>query len=152
MDVVTLTDSNYSGYLNLDALAFSFASPGAMGDGGGICIIDKDGKIYYANFCFGDELIKLEAVEKAIPVIKECKFGALGALVPSGWVSFYLGFGNHLVMSTEIADDFRQKITEANLQNRGDLFQRWPGFILGIIGKGDDNIKVSDIWCQIYHK
>ena len=46
MNVIEITESNYQDFTTLDIVAFSFAYEGAMGEMGGIYIIDtyeKDG-------------------------------------------------------------------------------------------------------------
>ena len=45
MNIIEINESNYLSYTNLDIAAFSFAYEGAMGEGGGIYIIDKAGQI-----------------------------------------------------------------------------------------------------------
>ena len=57
MNIIEITGSNYWEYQSLDIVAFSFAYEGAMGEMGAIYIIDRDGKIYHANYCQGDERI-----------------------------------------------------------------------------------------------
>ena len=39
-DCIEITESNYKDYCSLDIVAFLFAQPGAMGDPGGVEIID----------------------------------------------------------------------------------------------------------------
>ena len=41
MIIIEITESNYQNYLDLDIVAFSFAFDGAMGEGGGIYIVDR---------------------------------------------------------------------------------------------------------------
>jgi hypothetical protein len=49
-------------------------------------------------------------------------------------------------MVNEIYDDFMKKVQEANLEHPSRLFQRWPGFVLGLLGKERYNLTMSDIW------
>jgi hypothetical protein len=49
-------------------------------------------------------------------------------------------------MINEIYDDFMKKVQEANLEHPSRLFQRWPGFVLGLLGKERYNLTMSDIW------
>ena len=61
MNIIEINESNYQSYTNLDIAAFSFAYEGAMGEGGGIYIIDKAGQIYHANYFMADQLILFAA-------------------------------------------------------------------------------------------
>lgn len=42
MNIIEIDELNYQDYTNLDIVAYSFARGGAMGDPGGIEIIDRD--------------------------------------------------------------------------------------------------------------
>ena len=43
MNTIEINDTNYQSYTHLDIVAFSFARGSAMGEPGGIIIIDADG-------------------------------------------------------------------------------------------------------------
>jgi hypothetical protein len=62
------------------------------------------------------------------------------------WKPVDLFAGNNLLMVNEIYDDFMKKVQEANLEHPSRLFQRWPGFVLGLLGKERYNLTMSDIW------
>jgi hypothetical protein len=47
MNIIEISNSNYQDYLSVDIVAFSFAYAGAMGESGGIIIIDRAGQIYH---------------------------------------------------------------------------------------------------------
>ena len=71
MSIIEITESNYRDYLSLDIVAFSFAYEGAMGEMGAIYIISRDGKIYHANYCQGDDPIDTNHINDIIPVFKD---------------------------------------------------------------------------------
>ena len=45
-----------------------------------------------------------------------------------------------------IYDDFMKKVQEANLEHPSRLFQRWPGFVLCLLGKERGSLTMKDIW------
>lgn len=49
--LIEITKSNYMDYCSLDIVAFAFAQPGAMGEPGGVEIIDTKGRFYHTNYC-----------------------------------------------------------------------------------------------------
>lgn len=147
MKIIEITESNYQGFLKIDIMAFSYAFGGAMGEGGGIYIIDSDGCVYHANYCWGDDYIDESHIQDIIPVFKDIQFGLFGnRSTVDSWDSLYLGYGNHLVMVKDIYNDFCQKAEKAEYNNPGDLFQHWPGMVLELIKKGDGSLTMNDIW------
>ena len=147
MNIIEITESNYWEYQSLDIVAFSFAYAGAMGESGGIIIIDRAGQIYHANYCFGDNLLDSEHIKEIIPMFEGIGWGLIGCEPNHDeWVAKDLGFGNHLLMLKEISDGYQQKVEAANIQRPGELFQKWPGFVLGLLGKECQNLTTNDIW------
>lgn len=145
-----IQESNYQDYTGLDIVAFSFAFGGAMGEGGGIYIIDRDGQICHANYCDENISIEPDHIKTIIPFIEDIDFGILGNRSKNdNYESVYLGYGNHLVMNKNIYDGFCKKVEEAKFHNIVDLFQCWPGFVLDLIGKGNSHLTMSDIWEMI---
>jgi len=49
-------------------------------------------------------------------------------------------------MLKEISDGFQKKVEAANIHHSGELFQMWPGFVLGLLGKEGQNLTTNDIW------
>ncbi len=108
----------------LDKTAFfSVAEGGAMGEPGGILFITDDGKLYHANYVFGD--FKHETIKESFPIIDECKFGlfGMGTTVPDGWTYISLGFGNHLIVKDDYYAAFEPLIAKYN--SPGELYQHW---------------------------
>ena len=147
MNIIEITESNYQDYSSLDIVAFSFAYEGAMGEMGGIYIIDREGQIYHANYFLGDDCIDREHIKDVIPVFVDLEHGLMGSESnnPNG-SSEHLGFGNTLLISNEIRDGFKKKVEEAKFQRTGELFQQWPGFVLNLIGKENDSLTMNEIW------
>lgn len=153
MIIIEITESNYQNYLDLDIVAFSFAFDGAMGEGGGIYIVGRDGQIYHANYYRGIDCIDTIHIKDVIPVFDDIKFGLFGNISNnSDWISVYLGYGNHLVLVNELSDDFRKKVEDAHYKFYGELFQYWPGFVLDLLGKEKGDLTMNDIWAIVYPK
>lgn len=147
MNIITINESNYQEYTNLDIVAFSFAYEGAMGEPGCIYIIDKAGQLYHADYFWGDDLIAREHIKDIIPIFEELEFHMFGCETQNeNWISVDLGFGNNLLMIKAISADFQKEVETANYQRPGELFQHWPGIVLGLLGKGDSNLTMSRIW------
>ena len=147
MNIITISESNYQAYTSLDIVAFSFAYEGAMGEGGGIYIVDKTGQIYHANYFWGEDLIEREHIKDIIPIFEEFEFRLFGCETQNeNWVSVDLGFGNSLLMIKDISADFKKKVEEANYQHPGELFQNWPGFVLDLIRMDNSKLTMSDLW------
>ena len=66
MVVKEINNSNYEAFTNLDLVAFSYAYEGAMGEGGGIYMIDASGQVYHANYYYGD--LQEEHVKDILPM------------------------------------------------------------------------------------
>ena len=73
MNRIEIDELNYQDYQHLDIVAFSFARGGAMGDPGGIIIVDSDGQVYHANYCYGRHTIKSEHIKAVIPVFEDLR-------------------------------------------------------------------------------
>ena len=136
MQTIEISESNYQDYLDLDIVAFSYAHEGAMGEPGGICMIDKAGQDYHANYYWGKNAIHKDHIKDIIPVFAELELGLLGAESNNeNWKSVYLGFGNILFLNKDISDDFNKKVEEADFQSSGELYQHWSDIVLGLLGK-----------------
>ena len=147
MNIIEITGSNNWEYQSLDIVAFSFAYEGAMGEMGGIYIIDREGQIYHANYFMGDKCLDRDHIKDVIPVFVDLEHGLMGSESNNpNWSSEYLGFGNTLLISNEVRDGFKKKVEEAKFQRTGELFQQWPGFVLNLIGKENDSLTMNEIW------
>lgn len=51
MRTIELTPTNYKSHLPLDIMACSYAYAGAMGEGGCIRFLDREGTLYHLNYC-----------------------------------------------------------------------------------------------------
>jgi hypothetical protein len=102
---------------------FQLAEGGAMGESGGIVFLTEEGKVYHANYCFGD--LTKETMERAFPVLAECVFGLFGreSKTPAGWVYVYLGVGNHLIVRADYYVEFEPMTKQ--YKSLGDLYQHW---------------------------
>lgn len=101
METVEINSTNFKQYQNLDIIAFSFAHPGAQGEAGGIKIMTSDGILYHTNY---KRSITLDDAFLVCPPLKECKFELFGGSTPEGWISFYVGGGNFLVVRKQFED------------------------------------------------
>ena len=147
MNIKEINESNYQAYTKLDIVAFSFAYEGAMGDAGSIYIIDKAGQIYRAYYCWKEDSIAREHIKDIIPIFEDLQFQMFGIEIDNeNWQSVDLGFGNSLMITKDISDEFNQKVKEANFLRPGELFQHWVGIVLGLIGKGTPTLTMNDLW------
>ena len=130
--MIEMTKSNYKNYDFHDIVAFSCASPGAMGDRGTVVIVTTEGSVYHTNPYFGD--MTEEETFQICPLLKECHFGMFGGGdIPEGWHSFYLGGGNHLVVNDVIVLQFLE-ITEKEVNQKGGyLYNKWLEIVFEII-------------------
>ena len=126
--VKKLTRDNYKECTGLDIIAFSSAAPGAMGDAGAVEVVTSKGEVYYANPFYED--IEMEQVFQVCPPLSECRFGVFGGgVIPEGWQTIYLGFGNHLVLHESISEDFRKEAEQSEIKEVGDLYNKWIDII-----------------------
>lgn len=146
MNIIEINEFNYQAYTKLDIVAFSFAYEGAMGERGGIYIIDKDGQVYHANYWYGDNCIERKHIKCIIPVFTDLEFGLGCETNNDNWTSVYLGFGNSLLIIKEISDGFNKEIKKVDYDDSGALFQQWPGIVLKLLDKGNPNLTINDIW------
>ena len=147
MNLIEINESNYQDYLKLDIVAFSFAYEGEMGEPGAIFIVDRDGQFYHTNYCWSDDCIDREHIKDLIPVFVDLDFGLLGCESKNkNWQSIDLGYGKSLLICNDISVVFNKKVDEANFQTSGELFQQWPGIVLGILNKGDSSLTINDFW------
>ena len=123
MRKVELTKKDLTKDLGENVWFFMMAEGGAMGEPGGVTFITNDGKAYHFNMMFGD--VDYATVKAFFPIVNECKFGIFGegSIVPAGWNYLYLGFGNHLIVSSEIFDDFHKEIKD--IQRPSEIYAVW---------------------------
>lgn len=136
MKTIELTKSNYKGHLPIDVAAFSFAAAGAMGEYGGVIIVDSDAQVYHLNYVYG-EWESFDDIFEICPLLRDCHFIVFGtgSEVPEGYQFAYLGFGNFLVVKS----DFWKEFTDMKVSYKGDkiLYNTWLGFMLDILTKNN---------------
>lgn len=146
MKVIEISETNYQDYSSLDIVAFSYATAGGMGEGGGIYIIDREGQIYHANCYRGDNCIKQEHIKDIIPVYGNITRDFYDREFGKGdWAAIYLGAFNQLVFLRSLIDDIMKIIKTTDFVDGDGLYQHWPGIIMDILGKGDINLTLKDI-------
>ena len=136
--IIEITESNYKDYCPLDIVAFSFAQPGAMGEHGGVVIVDVMGQVYHTNYCQGN--IDCDHLLEVVPILKDCKFNIFGHQTPEGWFPVYLGFGNHLTIKADYYSQFKEDVNNKHFENTGELYQQWLGMVMKLLGKNDERI------------
>ncbi len=127
---IDITKTNFHEYSSLDIVAFSFAVPGAQGEGGGIYIIAKEGRVYHTNILWSD--ICIDDAFLICPPLRDCHFAVFGAdKKPDGWNYHYMGAGNHLFIKDDIAKD-------VNKMSIGlkpvELYQQWKLIVMQALG------------------
>lgn len=115
MNIIEVNTSNYTQYQNLDIVAFSFANPGAQGEGGGIKFVTSDKRICHTNYV---KSISLDEAFQICPPLKDCNFALFDASPPTGWTFFYMGGGNFLVVKDQFKDTIIKTIPEG-------LYNHW---------------------------
>ena len=70
-EMVEITQTNYSDFQKLDILAFSCAECGAMGEHGGIIMVDTQGHVYHTNMLEVSETVLFSVC----PPLKNCWWG-----------------------------------------------------------------------------
>ena len=103
---IEISKSNYQDYCSLDIVAFSYAAPGAMGEGGSIYIITDNGSVYHTNIVYGD--MTLEDAFLVCPPLRECRIGYFDADPATDWSSFYMGAGNFLFVTNRMSWIFKE--------------------------------------------
>ena len=130
---IEITESNYKDYTSLDIVAFSFAQSGAIGEPGGVLIVDAMGQVYHANYCYDN--LDFDHLLEVVSAVKDCKFGILDHQTPEGWAPVQLGFGNHLTIRTEYHSQFEEETNNRHIKSPGQLYQQWIGMVLKLLGK-----------------
>jgi hypothetical protein len=135
MDIIEINDTNYQSYTHIPIVAFSFAHGGAMGEPGGIIIIDSEGQAYHANYVYGDDHLDPSHIEDVIPVFSHLSFSLLGCQTENtDWEYVALGFGNNLLVRKDLSDRFNKAVEEAHFEYAGQLYQRWKGIVMSLLG------------------
>lgn len=125
LNIINLTEENYKQHIPLHPIAFSYAEGGACGHPCLVEIVDKDKTVYY----FFTYELKEEIAREVLPANFECKFGWFGQdNAANGWHGYYLGMGNHLMVSDTIFQEFNS-IAE-KIENPGILYQEWINIIV----------------------
>lgn len=125
---ITITEENYIQYLPLNSIAFSFAEGGAMGSPGQVVIVDENSNIY----CFWLQSLERDTAKRIIHPLFECQFGMFGSSKPApGWHYFYLGMGNHLLVTNSLYDKFYSEV-QGYLNRPALLYQRWIKLVIAL--------------------
>ena len=137
MNITEIYETNYQSYTHLSIVAFSFARGGAMGEPGGIFIIDREGQVYHANYVYGDNHIDGDHIKDVFPVFSHLNFSLRDCQSGNAdWESIDLGYGNYLLLNKDLSDRFHQAVEKANYQVVGELYQNWKGIVLRLLDKG----------------
>lgn len=123
MNTIELNNDTFTKDILDGTTFFQLAEGGAMGEPGGVTFMTEDGKVYHANYCFGN--LKRKTMEEAFPVLSECRFKMFGydSEVPAGWVYVNLFMGNHLIVRKDYYERFEPLITE--YKGVGELYANW---------------------------
>ena len=131
MKTVILTKDELNADLFQDVKFFSVAEGGAMGTAGEIIFLNGNGKSFSLNYFFGD--ITPDDIVEVFPLLAKCKLGIFGygRTVPEGWNYVSLGQGNHLVISSDLYDKFKEKT--AHIKYEHILYGKWYDIAVNII-------------------
>lgn len=131
MDTIEINDTNYQSYTHLPIVAFSFARGSAMGEPGGVIIIDAEGQDYHTNYLHGrPRPITTEHLSAVIPVLRRLNFSLLACQsADAEWETVDLGYGNYLVLNKSISAAFHKAEAEAHFTQLGQLYQAWESIV-----------------------
>ena len=145
MNHIEIDELNYQDYQHLDIVAYSFARGGAMGDPGGIIIVDSDGQVYHANYCYGRHSIKSEHIKLIIPVFEDLRISLTTCKTENdNWLTIDLGYGNYLFLSKAISDAFCREVESGDYDTVGVLYQHWRSLVLKILKTERENKLLLD--------
>ena len=126
-EFIDIKQENFKQYLPLDIAAFHYSEPGACGSPGILRIITSKKELYRVDY-FYDEWEESDLYQ-VCPVLRSIRMGMFGHhLVPSDWRSVYMGLGNSLFITNEIA----AKLDFTGLK-RGEIYQQWVDKVLEVI-------------------
>lgn len=140
MQTIEINDTNYQSYTSLPVVAFSFARGGAMGEPGGITIIDSEGQDYHANYLYGHpHPISTDHLQAVIPVLGCLNFSLVSCQSgDADWETVDLGYGNILVVKKDISPAFHKAVAKAHLNQVGQLYQQWERIVRSLLVKGEE--------------
>ena len=124
---IELKPLNYTKYLPINIIAYSYATPGAMGSPGKVQIITKEGKFFHFNYVEDD--FKENDIKAICPPIIERKND--DHKFEEEWEELNLGMGNSLIVNKSIGQKFEEKTK--NIKGPGDLFRKWKEIVYEII-------------------
>ena len=102
-----------------DVMFIVFSSPTAMGNGGMVRFIIRDGTEYFFNFLEDD--LKCSQVEEFFPPLKQFKRDSVAL---EDWHLVYLGVGTSIAIKDEVFPTFKHFAQEYPTKNY-KLFQNW---------------------------
>lgn len=126
-----IIDINHENVVNIkydNILAYSYGSPGAMGEPGHFFIVHKDSQLefYETNLFYTDDESLSDKVIKIFPKEFEESIMDFGFLpIMGGWKQIEMGFGNSLVIREEYVNEFKElmkKVDVYTLSERGKLY------------------------------
>ena len=140
--MINLIKSNYKNHIPLDIVALSYAEGGAMGCPGNVEIVTFDQNLYYFNYCYGD--LDENDIYSICPELRVCSFGPFGHnRIPTGWKYYYLGAGNHLIISGRVCREFDrakgEKIEDV------ELYQTWLHILFQVLRKNHDSMRAMRV-------
>lgn len=117
-----------------EVVAVTIAEGGAMGETNGFYVILKNTNLYHTNF--GQMQISKEKLFETFPLLKtfNCFCGEVVKL-DEEWKSFYMGFGNYLIVRKEYFDIVNKYIKDSLPENyhEGSLYQKWYEIMIKVI-------------------
>ncbi len=137
--MIQIRRNNLESHLNLDIVAFQWATPGACGEPGGVEFITTCGKVYHTNYVYPEYGVSDDDLYRLFPPLKEFQVGIFGGgKYPEEWKDKYLGLGNYLVVHNSLWEAF-SKIAEEELKDRRDkgecvsLNEIWDEVVLRVV-------------------
>ena len=133
MQIIEIFDEIVKNINPTDIIAFSYASFGAMGEKGGIYIITKNRSVYHTNFLNGN--ISNTTLLQICPMLEHCFFAPLGGKAPEGWVMYYIGGGNYIIIAERLSEKF---IEQLHTIPDDMYYKKWRDVLLKVNAEEED--------------
>lgn len=116
-----------------DIIAITIAEGGAMGEPGGLELVKSDLSLYHTNLSYSD--INTDKLFEKIPVLGKIKVFFGNANNVEDWKTFYMGFGNYLLVRDKYFEPYQKYLDENYKEGYEfvELYNSWYEILKQII-------------------
>lgn len=123
---IELTDKIVDEIIYNDIIAITIAEGGAMGEPNAFYAVSKNLQVYYTNM--GLKNVDFKKLKDKFLILNsiECFAGQI-SFSEKGWESFYMGFGNYLIVRDNYYEKYKQYIKDNLTEDyeSGELYKQW---------------------------